>query len=250
MQPARTVDIVIPVFNEAATVRELCARLRAVCPEAQLVFVDNGSTDGTLEMLEKLPDVRLIRHVCDLGYGRSLLDGIAASNGERIVMIDADLEYFPEDVPAIVDALESAPAVYGSRFLGRAANRRVMPLFRRIGNGVVTGLFNLLFGQRLTDLYTGLRGVRRSTLPTDNLSRDGFEIVLELAALLSAAGHRIIEVPIRYEPRTAGRSKMRHIPEFLKFARVLVVLKLQLRGRSAEPKAKSSSNGAPARAEA
>ncbi len=227
---SETVDVVIPIFNEVATVAELHARLRAACPAAHVVFVDNGSTDGTLAALERLPDVTLIRHARDLGYGRSLLDGIGAGSGELIVMIDADLEYLPEDVPAVVDALSRAPAVYGSRFLGRTSSDPVMPAVRRVGNQVVTSLFNVLFRQRLTDLYTGIRGVQRRALPASGLRRPGFDVVLELAARLAAEGAHIAEVPVRYVPRTQGRSKMRHVPEFLKFARLLVELRLEQPG--------------------
>ncbi|HEX4337282.1 MAG TPA: glycosyltransferase family 2 protein [Polyangiaceae bacterium] len=221
-----SVDVVIPIFNEAGTVKELHARLRAACPEARIVFVDNGSTDGTLAAIGALGDATLVRHETNLGYGQSILDGIAAGSGEYIVMIDADLEYLPEDVPAVVDALRSAPAVYGSRFLGRTATDEVMPAVRRFGNQVVTTLFNVLFARNLTDLYTGLRGVQRRALPASGLHRPGFDLVLELAARLALEGRHIAEVPVRYMPRTRGESKMRHVPEFLKFARLLVELRL------------------------
>ncbi len=220
-------DVVVPVFNEAATVGELFARLQTACPGAHIVFVDNGSTDGTLAVLERLSGASVVRHSSNLGYGRSLLDGIGASSGDYIVMIDADLEYYPEDIPAIVAALKEAPAVYGSRFRGRSSGEAGMPLLRRLGNRVVTTLFNVLFDQRLSDLYTGLRGVRRDALTDAGLTRPGFELVLELAARVSGPGARIAEVPIRYAVRTRGRSKMRHVPEFLKFAKCLLELKVE-----------------------
>jgi glycosyltransferase involved in cell wall biosynthesis len=217
-----SVDVVIPVFNEEATVGPLVERLRRACPEAALVFVDNGSTDRTLDILTPLPGVRLVRHERNLGYGRSLRDGVDASNGDLIVMIDADLEYHPEDVTAIVAALADSPAVYGSRLLEGAEGRRTMPLTRRLGNRLVTRLFDLLFAQRLTDLYTGIRGVRRDALPWQTLRCDGFEFVLEVAARLALGGARIAEVPVRYTPRTAGVSKMRHLRELVRFVAYLV----------------------------
>jgi glycosyltransferase involved in cell wall biosynthesis len=221
-----TVDVIIPVFNEEATVGPLVERLRRACPGASLVFVDNGSTDRTLEILGALADVRVLRHQSNLGYGRSLRDGIEESDGDVIIMIDADLEYHPEDVPALVAALETAPAVYGSRLLEGAEGLRTMPPTRRIGNRVVTGLFNLLFGERLTDLYTGIRGVRRDALPWRDLRSDGFELVLEIAARLAESGAVIVEVPVRYTPRTAGVSKMKHVREFLRFALHLVEFRI------------------------
>ena len=222
---AESVDVVIPIFDEVATVSELHRRLVAACPDARLIFVDNGSTDGTLDVVEGLDRTTLVRHDSNLGYGQSLLDGIAAGSGQAIVMIDADLEYHPEDVPKLLAALSKSPAVYGSRFLEKPAGP-VMPLARRLGNGVVTGLFNALFHQELTDLYTGLRAVRRDRIPLPDLRSPGFELVLELAARLAQAGVAIAEVPVGYTPRSQGRSKMRHIPEFVKFARHLVELRL------------------------
>ncbi len=222
-------DVVIPVFNEEKTVPELLERLRAACPEANLIFVDNASTDGTRALLEAAPDVTLVTHASNLGYGRSLRDGIAAGRGERVVQIDADLEYRPEDIPAVVAALDAAEAVYGSRFQGQPGPIPGMSATRRFGNGVVTNLFNALFGQRLSDLYTGLRAFRREALPAD-CERDGFEYVLEVAARIVRAGGAIGQVPIGYDARETGDSKMRHIPEFLKFAYWLVHLRLAPRG--------------------
>jgi glycosyltransferase involved in cell wall biosynthesis len=223
---APSVDIVIPVCNEAATLPELVARLGRACPDAQLIFVDNASTDGTVATLERLPGVRLVRHRENLGYGRSLVDGLAAATRELVVMIDADLEYPPEHVPALVDALGSADAVFGSRFLAADGKPGAMPWRRALGNRLVTGLFNVLFRQRLTDLYTGLRGLRREVLPPTELECDGFESVLELAVRLAQHGVRIREVPVAYVPRSTGRSKMRHLPEFLKFLYYLVRFRL------------------------
>ena len=228
-----SVDVVIPIFNEAAMLGELHTRLRRACPTAKIIFVDNGSTDGTPEALERLSDVKLVRHTQNLGYGRSLRDGIAAGNGELIVMIDADLEYFPEDIPLLADALEEAPAVYGSRFLAETAPR--MAPTRRFGNALVSAVFSTLFHQRLTDLYTGLRAVRRNALPESALHAEGFEFVLELAARLAENGAQIAEVPVQYRERTQGTSKMRHIPEFLRFVRRLVLLKLAGTSRSRPP---------------
>src|ERR1041385_6728268 len=104
-------------------------------------------------------------------------------------------------------------AVYGSRFLANDAARRRGPAGWSLGNRLVTQSFNLLFNQRLTDLYTGLRAVRRTALATVTLGSPGFEIVLEIAAALARNGARIAEVPIGYAPRRSGQSKMRHARE-------------------------------------
>jgi glycosyltransferase involved in cell wall biosynthesis len=221
---SETTDVVVPIYNEEWAIDELLAHLRRACPQARLIFVDNGSSDGTAQRLARESGVTLVRHERNLGYGRSLLDGIRAGTGDRIAMIDADLEYHPEDLPALLAALDTAPAVYGSRLL-EARGRELMPALRAAGNTLVTALFNLLFRQRLTDLYTGIRAVRRSALPAVELRQPGFEFVLELAARLARAGTTIAEVPVGYTPRSTGVSKMRHVPEFLKFALHLLRLR-------------------------
>jgi glycosyltransferase involved in cell wall biosynthesis len=210
-----SVDVVVPIFNEEENVPELLRRLRAACPEARLIFVDNASTDGTRELLAAEPDVTLVRHDRNLGYGQSLVDGVRAGTGDKIVMIDADLEYLPEDVPAVVAALDRYDAVYGSRILG--PDRGDMGAPRYWGNRFLTTLFNLLFGQRMTDIYTGIRGFRRAVLDPDSYRRMGFDYILELTAVTARRGGRIGEVPCGYHPRTRGVSEMNHLREFTKF---------------------------------
>lgn len=221
-------DIVVPVFNEEARVPELVTRLRKACPGARLIFVDNASTDSTREALQTAGVAVAVRHETNLGYGSSLLDGMKAGRGAIMVVIDADLEYFPEDIPAVVGGLAGAEACFGSRF---AAGEAGMSRFRSGGNALVTRFFNLLYGQQLTDLYTGLRAFRREALPLEWLRQPGFEFVLEASARLLDTGGRIVEVPIRYDERSTGSSKMRHLPEFLKF----LALAVRLRFGAARP---------------
>ena len=210
----RSLDIVVPVLNEEASIEEFYERVRRLGLADALLFVDNASSDGTVALIERWPEVRLVRHATNLGYGASIRDGIASSDGERIVIIDADLEYPPEAIPSIVAALDDRAAVYGSRFLAGAPPE--MPLVRRIGNRLVSGLFNVLFAQCTTDLYTGAKGLRRDAFAFERLERSGFEHVVELSALIAASGERIHDVPVRYVPRSRGVSKMRHVPETLK----------------------------------
>lgn len=212
-----SLDIVVPVLNERATVEPLIARLRAAVPDARMIFVDNGSTDGTREWLAAQPGVTLIAHGGDLGYGASMLDGFAAGDGAHVVMIDADLEYHPEDIPALVAALDRAHVVYGSRFLDRTLQSAPMPWARAAGNRLVSGVFGVCFGQRLSDLYTGLRGVRREVLDRITLRTTGFDFVVELAAQAARAGLTLGEIPIHYTPRALGTSKMHHARELLRF---------------------------------
>jgi len=221
---AAAVDVVIPIYNEEENVPELLRRLRAASPHARLLFVDNASTDRTCELLARESDVTLIRHAENLGYGRSLVDGVRAGSGEKVIMIDADLEYLPEDVPAIVEALEREGAVYGSRFLGPDEGR--MGWQRHAGNRIVTGLFNLFFGQSITDVYTGIRGFRREVLDPDTYRRPGFDFILELSAVTARRGTPIREVAAGYNPRKRGVSEMNHLREFVKFLYLVVYHRL------------------------
>jgi glycosyltransferase involved in cell wall biosynthesis len=210
-----TIDIVVPVLNESASVEEFYARVARLGLGKSLVFVDNASTDDTVQKIQRMPGVRLVRHATNEGYGASLRDGMLAGTAPRIVIIDADLEYPPESIPAMLTALERETVVYGSRFLG--ADRPDMPLFRRIGNRVISGVFNLLFHQHTTDFYTGMKALRREALSGIVLHQNGFEHVVELGAKLACEGHTISEIAVAYTPRSRGVSKMKHLPETLKY---------------------------------
>ncbi len=221
-------DVVIPVLNEVEMLPSFLARVAALGPGLNLIFVDNGSSDGTLELLEAQPGVTLLRHGRNLGYGRSLADGLLLASHDKVVIIDADCEYPPEAIPALLKALDQAPAVYASRFLGQSPPD--MSALRRIGNQLLTAIFNLLYGQRLSDLYTGMKALRRDAYQGLAFRHSGFEHVVELAAGLSLRGHLIAEVAVDYAPRQTGRSKMRHLPEVMKA--LAVMLRLRLTGHA------------------
>ncbi|MGC9972666.1 MAG: glycosyltransferase family 2 protein [Bryobacteraceae bacterium] len=212
MITAEGVDIVVPILNEAGCVDELVDRLTLACPRASLIFVDNGSTDGTLDRL-RARGVETIRHDRNEGYGKSLRDGIAHGKGFAVVTIDADLEYPPESIPALLDALQISPVVYGSRFCG--GRRPAMGAVRRFGNRFLTGIFNIVCRQRLTDLYTGIKAFRRNQVDGYRFQESGFTFVVEFAAHVSRSC-RIAEVPVEYQARFQGRSKMRHVVEALR----------------------------------
>lgn len=209
---ATGVDIVVPVYNEEGSIDEFVARVTALGLREALIFVDNASTDGTVQRIEQHAGVRLLRHEQNAGYGMSIRDGLAHSDAATVVIIDADLEYPPEAIPELLVALEHHAVVYGSRF---AAGKPGMPWVRRFGNRVLSGVFNTLFQQRTTDLYTGMKALRREALTSLALTRTGFDHVAELGVQLALAGYRIHEVPITYARRTRDVSKMRHVRETL-----------------------------------
>lgn len=219
------VDIIVPVFNEEACLDEFYARVQRLGQASALIFVDNGSTDGTPAHLARFTEARVIRHTTNEGYGSSVRDAFTLGDGERIVIIDSDLEYPPEIVPAVLDALCTHPVVYTSRFLSEHSPD--IGFTRRLGNRLVSGLYNLLFGQRVTDLLTGCKGFRRDTLAPGSLRTNGFEHSIEFGALFALAGHRIHEIPIDYRPRTRGASKMRHFPQVLRMLAFLAMFWLR-----------------------
>jgi glycosyltransferase involved in cell wall biosynthesis len=231
------VAIVVPVLNERELIVDFYERVKQTGYGSALIFVDNASSDGTPELLEKLPGVHLIRHRRNLGYGASIRDGIAAASSRKVVIIDADLEYPPESIPELVAALDQDAVVYGSRFL--SARPPDMPFLRQLGNRVVSSIFNMLFHQGTTDFYTGIKALRRDAIDRLNLTLDGFEQVVEMGVQLSRAGFRIREIPVAFNPRSRGTSKMRHLPEMLKYVWYVVRYRLRLDPRRARARAEA-----------
>ena len=225
-----SVDIIIPVYNEENNIPELVRRLQFSYPKGNIVFVDNASTDSSVQLIEGYPGIKLVRHQKNEGYGKSIADGIKNSEGELIIIIDADLEYPPETIPVMVEELKNNDVIYGSRFLGRTDVS--IEKIRLLGNRFITCVFNILFKQTLTDLYTGMRGIRRSALFGVELQRTGFEAVLELSAKLVRNKVQIREIEIGYHPRERGKSKMRHIPETIKYLCFVIIYWISLQEKS------------------
>jgi glycosyltransferase involved in cell wall biosynthesis len=216
---SRSVAIIVPVFNEESSIAPFYERVDRLGFADSLIFIDNASTDGTLARLEALPKGKLIRHERNRGYGASVRSGFAAADAELLIVMDVDLEFPPEVIPELIDGLEQHRVIYCSRFL---AGTPRMSLVRRLGNRLVSQLFDLLFRQRTTDLCTGVKALRADAFPLRQLRFDGFEAAIEIAVMFALAGARIHDVPITYQPRARDRSKMRHVPEALKFVRHIV----------------------------
>lgn len=222
-------DIIVPVFNEEDILEQFYSRLGKLGLDLNLIFIDNGSIDSSLSILESFQDVTIIRHHSNEGYGSSLADGMRHGSCENIIIIDADCEYPPEAIPDILEELRKSDIVYASRLLDRkSAQDANMPYIKLLGNRVISGLFNVLFGQNTTDLYTGCKGFKRQCVKGVSFSRMGFEHVLEFACILSSRGYKIVDIPISYEPRNTGMSKMSHLSETLKFLYVLACMRIAL----------------------
>lgn len=208
---ALVLSVVIPVYNEAATVATAVARVRALDIPLEIICVDDASTDGSLGVLERLLaegqiDL-LLRHERNRGKGAALRTGFEHATGDVVVIQDADLEYDPRDLPRLLEPIADgrADAVFGSRFLG--GPHRVLYFWHRLGNGLLTLVSNMLTDLNLTDMETCYKMMRRDLLQSLPLRTDRFGIEPELTARLAQAGARIYEVPISYSGRTYSEGK-------------------------------------------
>lgn len=204
------VSVVIPVYNERETVERLLGRVRKVGLTLEVIVVDDGSTDGTRDLLPRLEGSlidRLVMHDVNRGKGAALRTGFEHATGDVVVVQDADLEYDPYELPLLLEPILSgkADAVYGSRFLG--GPHRVLLFWHSIGNRVLTLLSNMFTDVNLTDMETCYKMIRRELLETLPLSANRFGIEPELTARLAQAGARIYELPISYHGRSYAEGK-------------------------------------------
>ncbi len=208
--------IVIPAYNERPTVEALLERVAsATLPdglERELIVVDDGSADGTRELLRELeaggePPFRLIEHPENRGKGAALRTGFEQATGDIVLVQDADLEYDPRDYPTLLRPIldNEADVVYGSRFLG--GPHRVLFFWHYVGNRFLTTLSNMLTDLNLSDMETCYKVFRREILQGLTLRSDRFGIEPELTAKVARTPARIYEVPISYHGRTYAEGK-------------------------------------------
>ncbi len=210
MRTFRSLTVVIPVYNERATVAEIIRRIRAVeIPlTLQVIVVDDGSSDGSDKVLQALEDstVRVIRHTHNQGKGAAIRTGMEAMTGDLLLIQDADLEYDPDDWPLLLDPILKGKArvVYGSRFTGERKN--MLPL-HWFGNRMLSLVTNILYSSTLSDMETCYKLFDAEVLKGITLVSDRFEFEPEITAKVMRRGFRIYEVPISYAGREANEGK-------------------------------------------
>lgn len=202
-------SVVMPVFNESATVDEIIRRVLALPLRIQLIVVDDASTDGTREILTRLQEQQgftLLLQPRNQGKGAALRRGFEAVSGDLVAIQDADLEYSPEEFPMLIELIcqGRADVVYGSRFLGR---HRVFLFSHYVGNRLLTLLTNILYNTMLSDMETCYKVMRTEVLRSMTLRSNGFGIEPELTAKIFKRGYRVYEVPITYDGREYAEGK-------------------------------------------
>jgi glycosyltransferase involved in cell wall biosynthesis len=201
-------SVVMPVYNERTTIEEIVRRVLAVPLRIELVVVDDGSTDGTGEALERLQaELRFkLSRQRNAGKGAALRRGFAEVTGDLVVIQDADLEYSPEEYPQLIELIcqGKADVVYGSRFLGR---HRAFMFAHYLGNKLVTLMTNVLYNTMLTDMETCYKAMRTEVLRSMTLKSNGFGIEPEITAKIFKRGYRVYEVPITYAGRGYEQGK-------------------------------------------
>ncbi len=207
---AMKLSVIIPVYNEVDSIREILKRVRATKLAHEIILVDDGSVDGTRELLKTLEvknAVRVVLHEQNQGKGAAVRSGLDAAKGDVLLIQDADLEYDPRDYPALLKPIEEgiADVVYGSRFLG--GPRRVAMFWHMVANYLLTFMTNILYDTILTDMETGYKVFRRKVVEGMPIRAKRFDFEPEFTAKVLKRHYRIYEVPISFNPRDYSEGK-------------------------------------------
>lgn len=200
-------SIIVPVYNEERTLSSVMSALQSTCREAEIIYVDDGSKDASLLILQcGAKDKATVLHKKNGGKGSAIRKGLEVASGTYTVIQDADLEYDPSEIRLLLDAAKKheGSAVFGSRFLRKNPN-----IYKRflLGNKVLTFILNTLYGAKLTDSYTCYKLLPTNVFRDLHLTARGFELEAEICAKCLLKNVPIIEIPISYKPRTIAEGK-------------------------------------------
>jgi glycosyltransferase involved in cell wall biosynthesis len=204
------ISVVIPVYNEVNTIAAIVERVRNVPLEKEIIIVDDCSTDGTRDELKRLGEedgeLKIVYQDRNRGKGAALRQGFRYVEGEIVIIQDADLEYYPEEYPQLVEPIieGKADVVYGSRFLGR---HRVFMLSHYLGNKLLNIATNILYNSVFTDMETCYKAFRTSILKRMRLHSNGFGFEPEFTATVMKLGYKVYEIPISYDGRSYTEGK-------------------------------------------
>jgi len=203
------ISVLIPVYNERTTIQEVVRRVQEQSFEQEIIIVDDGSTDGTRELLQQTqwpPNVRILYHEKNMGKGAGIRTAVQAATKDIIIIQDADLEYNPSDFAGVLRPILDgvADVVYGSRFLG---THRSFMLHHYVGNKMLTLVTNILYNNILTDMETGYKAFRAPVIKSVKIKSNRFDFEPEITAKVLKKGYRIYEVPIYYAGREYAEGK-------------------------------------------
>jgi glycosyltransferase involved in cell wall biosynthesis len=203
-------SVIIPVYNEVKNINEIIKRVQATKLATEIIIVDDGSKDGTrdiLKIMDGRKKVRVILHEKNQGKGAAVVTGMQAAKGDIILIQDADLEYDPRDYTALLKPIKEdlAEVVYGSRFLGAA--HRVTMFWHQVANNLLTLMTNILYDSILTDMETGYKVFRREVIEGMTIKAKRFNFEPEFTAKILKRKYRIFEVPITFNPRDYSEGK-------------------------------------------
>jgi glycosyltransferase involved in cell wall biosynthesis len=209
------ISVIVPAYQEGATLEECLSRVTSLGLRTELIVVDDGSTDDTPAILARLregpmPDLRVITHAENRGKGAAVRDGIAASTGEVVLILDADLEYDPADIPRLIAPILDgfADAVYGTRLRGGGHPQRAHLFWHYAGNRFLSLLTNVLYNTTISDMEVGYKVFRGELIRSLELTSDGFGFEPEVTAKILRRGDvRLYELPISYYGRTYAEGK-------------------------------------------
>jgi len=204
------ITVIIPAYNESKTIREIIRRVKETGLSHEILVIDDGSQDGTREILKELNhsgEIRAIFHEHNQGKGAAVRTGIKNALGDVIIIQDADLEYNPREYPNLLRPIEEgiADVVYGSRFLGAA--RRPILFWNMVANKILTTITNILYNNILSDMETGYKVFKRELMQDIPLHSRRFEFEPEFTAKILKRKVRIYEVPITFNPRDYTEGK-------------------------------------------